>query len=77
MSNVFVAVVPGGAKDNAELKKLLGKMKRTLSDREIEARWVQPDLWHVTTAFLGPMDESRRTDLIAKLRQWRPSAPIC
>lgn len=75
MSNVFVAVVPGGAKDNAELKKLLGKMRRTLSDREIEARWVQPDLWHVTTAFLGPMDEARRTELLERLRQWRPQAP--
>ncbi len=74
MNNIFVAVSPGGIQENPELKQLLGKMKRTLNDREVEARWVRPDLWHVTTAFLGPLAEERRLLLLEALRRWKPNA---
>lgn len=74
MNNIFVAVAPGGLQDNQELKQLLGKMKRTLSDRGVEARWVPPDLWHVSTVFLGPLPEDRREELLRVIGGWRPAA---
>ncbi len=53
MGRQFIAVVPEGPQDNPELKQLMGKLRRTMSDREQETRWVPPDLWHVTLQFLG------------------------
>jgi 2'-5' RNA ligase len=46
---------------NGELKQLVGKLKRTLKDREQEVRWTPPDLWHVTVQFLGdvPVERAR------------------
>ena len=62
MKRQFIAVVPNGLDKNHELKILLGKLKRTVEEREITARWVAPNLWHVTLAFLGneagPVEEA-------------------
>jgi 2'-5' RNA ligase len=65
MNRQFIAVVPEGPQENPELKRLLGKLKRTVSDREMTARWVPPDLWHVTLAFLGDLGEKG-----PELRRW-------
>jgi 2'-5' RNA ligase len=72
MNNLFVAVVPEGLKTNPELKQLLGKMKRTLADKDVEARWTSPDLWHITIQFLGPLPEERRKELLQVMPRWRP-----
>ncbi len=53
MGRQFIAVVPEGPQDNPELKQLMGKLRRTMDSREQEARWIPPDLWHVTLQFLG------------------------
>jgi 2'-5' RNA ligase len=53
MGRQFIAVVPEGPQENLELKQLMGKLRRTMSDREQEVRWIPPDLWHVTLQFLG------------------------
>ena len=66
----FLAVVPGGLDQNQELKQLLGKLKRTLSDRGTVVRWNPPSLWHVTLKFLGePADVNA---LAPALAEWRP-----
>jgi len=63
--------VPKGLKQNADLLKLLGKMKRTLKDRGQEVRWTPPDFWHVTLQFLGEMTDT--DDRVQKvLSDWSP-----
>lgn len=75
MGRYFIAVVPQGLSENAELKQLLGKMKRTLRERDREVRWVHPDLWHVTVSFLGTLPPDRHLDLCSLLDKWR-SSPV-
>ncbi|MBX3021965.1 MAG: RNA 2',3'-cyclic phosphodiesterase [Bdellovibrionales bacterium] len=71
MGNQFLAVVPEGLKDNKELAQLLGKLKRTMRERDQEVRFTPPDLWHVTLYFLGevPAEETR---LVKLLEEWSP-----
>lgn len=74
----FIAAVPEGLSENAELKQLTGKLKRTIAQRGQIVRWVAADLWHVTLAFLGEFAagsaEAERAS--ARLREflenWRP-----
>lgn len=65
MQRQFIAVVPEGLTENHELKSLLGKLKRTVKDRDQQVRWVAPDLWHVTLRFLGELHGDS-----ARLREW-------
>ncbi len=60
----FIAVVPAGLSENADLKQLIGKLKRTTSDRGQDVRWTPPDLWHVTLVFLGDVED------LGKLTDW-------
>ena len=73
MGRYFIAVVPDGLTENQELIQLVSKMKRTLRDREREVRWVRPDLWHVTLAFLGNLAIERHEELKALLSEWQPA----
>jgi len=68
----FIAVVPRGLDKNSELKKLMGKLKRTLDQRERDVRWTPPALWHVTLQFLGDLTAAQKIDLHALLAEWRP-----
>jgi 2'-5' RNA ligase len=72
VNRYFVAVVPEGLGENPALKQLVGKMKRTLSEREREVRWVAPALWHVTLQFLGELESGRKDELMALLNEWNP-----
>ncbi len=69
----FIGVVPEGLEKNEPLKVLLGKMKRTLKEREREARWAAPDLWHVTLLFLGALAEEDLARAVSALNTWCPS----
>lgn len=73
MNRFFIAVVPEGLAENPVLKQLLGKMKRTVSDRESGVRWVAPSLWHVTLHFLGELEETKQKDLMNLLEGWKPN----
>lgn len=66
---LFLAVAPLGLTDNPELLNLVGKLKRTVHERGQTVRWVPPELWHVTLAFLGSVNQLK---LAACLDQWRP-----
>lgn len=68
----FIGVVPEGLDQNDPLKILLGKMKRTLSQREAQARWTPPDLWHVTLLFLGALAERDLARAVSALDSWQP-----
>ncbi|MGZ3724080.1 MAG: RNA 2',3'-cyclic phosphodiesterase [Bdellovibrionales bacterium] len=72
MSRYFIAVVPDSLGENPALKHLVGKMKRTLSDREREVRWVAPALWHVTLQFLGELPIGRKDELMQLMHDWNP-----
>jgi 2'-5' RNA ligase len=72
MSRQFIAVVPSGLADNQQLRQLLGKLKRTMSDRKQEARFTPPDLWHVTLQFLGEVPDSRDQELEHVFQAWSP-----
>jgi 2'-5' RNA ligase len=65
MNRQFIAVVPEGLSENKELKQLLGKLKRTVDEREKTVRWVAPSLWHVTLRFLGDLQADG-----PRLREW-------
>lgn len=71
MAKRFIAVVPDGLSENAELRALLTKLRRTLKERGQEARWVVPDLWHVTLQFLDPATTAAQVDDL--FEEWRPS----
>jgi RNA 2',3'-cyclic 3'-phosphodiesterase len=73
MNRYFVAVTPTGLNKNPTLKQLLGKMKRTLEEREYEVRWVRPELWHVTLAFLGELSNVQIAQLKSLIQDWRPN----
>lgn len=79
MGRKFIAAVPEGLSENGELKQLMGKLKRTISEREQMVRWVAADLWHVTLAFLGEFApgsaeaESASSRLRDFLAGWNPS----
>ncbi len=68
----FVAVVPEALKDNADLKVLVGKMKRTLKDREKEVRWSAPEMWHITVQFLGELTNEELARVYAAINSWMP-----
>lgn len=70
MARQFVAVVPTGLAQNPELKKLMGKLKRTMDQRGQEARWVPSGLWHITLHFLG--DTQNPEKLRQVLDEWQP-----
>lgn len=72
MSRYFLAVQPAGLENNAELKQLLGKLKRTQSTRTQEARWVPVPLWHVTLLFIGDVSAEQYPRLVQVLENWRP-----
>jgi 2'-5' RNA ligase len=75
MGRYFIAISPSGLTSQPELKKLIGKMKRTLSERDKVVRWVPPSDWHVTLQFLGDLDGARVDRVSALLEAWRP-APV-
>lgn len=70
MGKRFLAVVPDGLQDNLELRALMTKLRRTLKERGQEARWVAPDLWHVTLQFLDPATPADQVDDL--FLKWRP-----
>jgi len=72
VSRYFIAVVPESLGENPALKQLVGKMKRTLSEREREVRWVAPALWHVTLQFLGELPPERKEALMQLVQEWNP-----
>lgn len=72
MSKQFLAVVPQGLDSNTELKQLLGKLKRTIRERDQEVRWTQPALWHVTLQFLGEVPPAKQGELRGLLQNWKP-----
>lgn len=74
-SRYFIGLVPEGLEDNSHLKQLLGKMKRTLREREVEARWAQPELWHVTLLFFGALSGEELRRATSALESWRPPSP--
>ena len=68
----FVAVVPEALKDHSDLKVLVGKMKRTLKDREKEVRWSPPEMWHITLQFLGELNNEELTRVYSAINSWQP-----
>lgn len=68
----FVAIVPEALKDHTDLKVLLGKMKRTLKDREKEVRWSAPEMWHITLQFLGELNSEELTRAYSAINSWQP-----
>jgi 2'-5' RNA ligase len=49
----------------------MGKLKRTIDQREQVVRWVAADLWHVTLAFLGEF--APLASLREFLENWQPA----
>lgn len=74
MGRQFIAVVPAGLNENAELKQLMGKLKRTMNDRGQEVRWTPSNLWHVTLQFLGDLPPALTPKLHELLAQWNPQS---
>jgi len=72
----FIAVVPNGLDKQPDLKRLLGKLKRTSEGRGQEARWTPPALWHVTVQFLGEVPQVRAAALRDLLEQWKPDGNV-
>lgn len=72
MPRQFIAMVPKGLSEHPDLKQLLSKLKRTMSDRGQEVRWMAPDLWHVTIQFLGELNPARNEELQKLLQHWNP-----
>lgn len=72
MGKYFIGVQPSGLEENRELKTLIGKLKRTQSDRGQETRWTAPSLWHVTLFFLGEVSVEHLPEIISALTAWNP-----
>lgn len=68
----FIAIVPEDLKNNPDLKVLLGKMKRTLQDKERTVRWIPPEMWHITLQFLGELNDEELTRVYSALNSWAP-----
>jgi len=64
--SVFVAAWP----DETELRALSGQLAQPLSS---ELRWVRPQDWHVTLAFLGSVPDDDLSGLVEALRSVGPS----
>lgn len=71
-SNYFIALVPELLKENKDLKVLIGKMKRTLQDKDKVVRWTPPEMWHITVQFLGPLGNQALTEVYGALNSWEP-----
>jgi 2'-5' RNA ligase len=73
VNRLFLGLTPARLDENLELKQLLGKLKRTLSDQEKECKWVPPSNWHVTLVFLGSTSQEKTESAKNLLNGW--SAP--
>jgi len=69
---LFLGVTPRHLKDNAQLKRVFSKLKRTVGEWAEPVRWTAPDMWHVTVLFLGekPPEELPRIEKL--LDRWLP-----
>jgi len=59
--------VPIGQPLDRELRASLGPLKTATSADADELRWIDPDEWHLTLAFMGPTPESELPRLIEAL----------
>ncbi len=59
--------VPIGEPLDAELRASLGPLKAATSADADELRWIDPQEWHLTLAFMGPTPESELPRLIEAL----------
>jgi RNA 2',3'-cyclic 3'-phosphodiesterase len=62
MMRLFVAVTPP-PEAVGELRSATARLRSVRS----ELRWMPPDEWHLTLAFLGEVDDEARADLTARL----------
>lgn len=69
MGRYFVAVVPAGLGENPEFNRLMGKLKRTVKNREVTVRWTPPAMYHVTLEFLGDLDDVKRDAVIHTIQE--------
>jgi 2'-5' RNA ligase len=59
--------VPIGQPLDRDLRGALGALQRAASADADELRWIDPQEWHLTLAFMGPIAESEIPRLIAAL----------
>jgi 2'-5' RNA ligase len=59
--------VPIGQPLDSELRASLGALKAAASAEADELRWIDPQEWHLTLAFMGPVAESELPRLIEAL----------
>jgi 2'-5' RNA ligase len=72
---LFVAL-PVPAAQRSEVESAVAGLRAGVGDRR-GLRWPPPERWHVTLAFLGPVDESRVPDLLDRLtRAARREPPV-
>lgn len=69
----FIAVVPEGLHENAELVRLYSKFKRTVANKHKEVRWVSPDLWHITIQYLGRLTVEQKEQVVKFLENLKVS----
>lgn len=72
----FIGVKPKGLQNNARLKQVVGKLKRTVKGWEEPVRWTQPSMWHVTVLYLGPRSKDDLEQIVRRLDQWQPTGTI-
>jgi 2'-5' RNA ligase len=73
---LFLGVKPQNLKENARLRQVFTKIKRTVDGWKEPVRWIRPDLWHVTVLFLGEKTEEEFAELTLKLQSWTPPAGL-
>lgn len=56
---LFLGLAFEGLAENPELKKLLGKLKRTVAEKDKDVKWAPKENWHVTLVFLGNLPDER------------------